>query len=165
MHLREIILNDGLTTLVSDEDYDLLVIFPWKAYHNKDRSRYDVMGRVNDQYVSLPRFLLNAPPGLEVDRIDLNPLNNQRSNLRLATHPQNQANRRKTLYKGKPCSSRYKGVTLNRNLCHRRWTAQIKYNNKVHRIGSFDTEIEAALAYDFEARKAFGEYALLNFED
>jgi hypothetical protein len=35
----------------------------------------------------------------------------------------------------------------------KRWNAKIRYDSKNHNLGSFDTEQEAALAYDREARQ------------
>jgi len=36
---------------------------------------------------------------------------------------------------------------------------------KRYNVGHFDTEIDAALAYDRKARELFGSYAYLNFPD
>jgi hypothetical protein len=45
----------------------------------------------------------------------------------------------------------------------KRWQAKINYGNKKHSLGTFDTEQEAALAYDRKARQC-GEDKLLNYE-
>jgi hypothetical protein len=45
----------------------------------------------------------------------------------------------------------------------KRWQAQIRYDNKQHNLGTFDTKQEAALAYDREARQC-GEDKPLNYE-
>jgi hypothetical protein len=60
--------------------------------------------------------------------------------------------------KPRPPSGFY-GVAANRN----RWIAQIYYDSKKHRLGSFDTKQEAALAYDKKARQC-GKHNLLNYE-
>ncbi len=57
--------------------------------------------------------------------------------------------------------SKYKGV--NPVGTNGRWFASICRNYKRVYLGTFDTEIEAALAYDTTARELFGEYARLNF--
>jgi hypothetical protein len=59
---------------------------------------------------------------------------------------------------GRPPSGFY-GVTAAR----KRWLAQIYYDNKRHRLGSFGTKQEAALAYDREARQC-GKGKALNYE-
>jgi hypothetical protein len=60
--------------------------------------------------------------------------------------------------KPRPASGFY-GVRANR----KRWHAKIRYDNKQHNLGTFDTKQEAALAYDREARQC-GEDKLLNYE-
>ena len=81
--------------------------------------------------------------------------------LRVATSQQNGANRKKqNLYKNKSCSSCYKGVSWHKR--DQKWCAQIMINQKAKYLGYFDSELEAALAYNNEALKYFGEYAQLN---
>jgi hypothetical protein len=55
--------------------------------------------------------------------------------------------------------SRYRGVILNNG----RWSAKIYYDSASHFLGCFDTEEEAALAYDEVARRVRGAKAKLNF--
>ena len=45
----------------------------------------------------------------------------------------------------------------------KRWQAYIRYDNKNHSLGCFDTKQEAALAYDREARQC-GKDKALNYE-
>jgi hypothetical protein len=49
------------------------------------------------------------------------------------------------------------------NAKRKRWAAYINYGGKQHKLGTFDTKQEAALAYDREARQC-GEEKPLNYE-
>jgi hypothetical protein len=59
--------------------------------------------------------------------------------------------------------NRYKGVYFHKR--DKLWAARITVDNKTKTIGYFKTEIDAALAYDREARKHFKSFALTNFVD
>ena len=97
-------------------------------------------------------------PKMHVDHIDHDGLNNQRSNIRVATCRQNswnQGGRKNT-------TSQFIGVSW----CSRTgtWVAQLRMPNGVSPfIGRFHTEVEAAIARDDAARRHRGEFAVLNF--
>lgn len=157
MMTREIPLTQGKVALVDDDDYEWLMQFKWCIskgnYAVTPKSRK--IGRGN---IPMHRMILNAPPHMEVDHRDCNTLNNQRDNIRLATHAQNQCNI-KPYRKDK--TSQYKGVRRNRN----RWQALIKVNQVTFLLGRFDDQEEAAKAYDQAAKLHFGEFAYLNFPE
>lgn len=95
------------------------------------------------------------------DHVNGNRLDNRRSNLRLATHTQNMANRSAAMsFNGQPVSSTYKGVARNGG----RWAASIGGcgTRQYKYLGMFDTEEEAARAYNAAALERYGQYALLN---
>jgi HNH endonuclease/AP2 domain len=94
---------------------------------------------------------------LDVDHINQNKLDNRASNLRLASRHQNSGNRGGS----KLNKSGYKGVSLY-DSGRMAWRAQIMDNGEKRGIGYFATAEEAALAYNEEAIKVFGEYAHLN---
>jgi hypothetical protein len=155
--MKEIPLSLGYTALVDDADYAEVSLFRWHAQPSKSSNLvyaqhcYNI-GNRRVRSIKLHRFIMGNGP--HIDHIDGNPLNNQRSNLRFVTHSQNMANRRKF----KPSSSIYKGV-------HKKgakWVAEIGGKNSRLRIGSFATEWDAALAYNFVAYERYGDYARLN---
>lgn len=65
-------------------------------------------------------------------------------------------------YAGKSCSSKYKGVSRQKNVKTNPWMAQICYKKKRIYLGSYPTEEEAAQAYNSAAIQYFGEFARLN---
>lgn len=92
----------------------------------------------------------------EVDHINGDGLDNRRSNLRLCNRSQNGANRVSPNREIK-----YRGVYKSKN--GNGFKAQIKaFRRNIH-IGVFDTEEDAARAYDAKAREYFGEFARTNF--
>lgn len=98
-----------------------------------------------------------------LDHIDGNKLNNDISNLREATTIQNQMNSKKRKsWCGKLPSSIYKGVSWNKR--DKKWCSRITINGKRKHIGYFDSEIDAARAYDDAAIESFGEFARCNFD-
>lgn len=97
--------------------------------------------------------------GEQADHKNRNILDNRRSNLRVASNMQNQANRLKT----KRSTSGYKGVSWFKHLG--KWRADIQKDGKLRYLGHFSDKVEAAKAYDRAALELFGEFALLNFSN
>lgn len=160
--MKEIKLTQGQVALVDDEDFEYLNQFKW--YAQKDNNTFYAgtntsgKGDLKRKVIWMHRVLLNVTDSkILVDHIDHNGLNNQKSNIRVATYAQNSRNKR-------PCkntSSKYKGVTYRRL---NKWEASIRLFKKYKYIGIFSTEIEAAKAYDEMAKLHYGEFACLNFK-
>jgi hypothetical protein len=153
--MKEIILTRGMVANVDDEDYEYLNQWKWQA--RKSRRDYCAIRRERRGHgrkvtFYMHRIIMNAPEGVMIDHKNHNPLDNRRSNLRYCDYSQNNANRRST------GSSKYLGVHLKNG----RPVAQIKTNNKVLYLGSYNTEEDAALAYNEAANKYHGEFANLN---
>ena len=115
---KEIILynNKGIA-LVDDEDYDRLNKYTLSLH----RSCVQTCTKVNNKWIILKihHLIINKIKGLEIDHIDRNYLNSQRSNFKLVTPSQNAINKAKT--KG---SSKYKGVCWDKS--RNKWMAYIK---------------------------------------
>lgn len=143
--------NSDKEAMCDDEDFERLSQWTW--FLNKDGYivRYTTK-QGKKLTIGMHRMLLE---GEEIDHIDGNPANNQKSNLRALTHQQNIHNNRKH----KDGTSIYKGVSKRGN----RWRAQICQDGKKVMLGNFPEERYAAYAYDMAARDLFGEYAHLNF--
>ena len=95
---------------------------------------------------------VNLNDGQVIDHIDGNSLNNNPANLRACSNKQNSWNRQKH----KIGASLYKGVR--RSTTKGKWFASI---SGIY-LGTFETEILAAIAYNKEAYILFGEYANYN---
>ena len=100
--------NDINTTLVDDEDYEILNQHKW--HNNIGYARTDIKDGNKWFGKLMHRLIMNVPIKMEVDHIDRNGLNNQKSNLRIVTHQQNSMNSKKQ----KGSSSKYKGVTFDK---------------------------------------------------
>ncbi len=87
----------------------------------------------------------------------------QRSRLRHGWAPETRAklSRAEQGMKRQRGSSKYVGVGWFKR--DGRWRAYICWNGKHLHLGYFDSEIDAALAYDREARRLFGLFARVNF--
>ena len=146
--------KNGYEFEVDDQDDKLVLSINWygEPIHNT------VYIRSSDcKKLSLHRLLLKNPEGKIIDHIDRNGLNNKRNNLRICTNKQNQGN----AGLNKRNVSGYRGVAWDST--RGKWRAGIKDGNKGRTLGRFNTEIEAAKAYDVAALRVFGEFANLNF--
>jgi hypothetical protein len=98
------------------------------------------------------RMIVQPRKGYIVDHIDHNGLNNRRSNLRVCTPRQHQANRG---------PSRFVGVFFEKR--GGKWQAHIMAHGKHYYLGLFDDEVKAAKARDRKAYELHGEFAYLTF--
>ena len=91
-------------------------------------------------------------PKDQIDHIDGVKDNNCISNLREATHQENEFNR-KASYNG---TSRFKGVHWDKRIG--KWRTQATFNRQTKYLGLFESELEAACAYVEFAQAHHGEY-------
>lgn len=168
---RELICSGGEIALVDEEDYPVAVRHSW--VYTKGQKRPYVVTTLNATEGSKKTIMLhNLLLGFSryLDHIDGNTLNNCKSNLRPATVQENGWN------KGKPkggrfgqFNSQYKGVSKHVGRAGNvYWRVIIKLSKKGEvparfaRLGPFDTEIEAARAYNEEVVKHRGKFAWVN---
>lgn len=90
----------------------------------------------------------------QIDHRDGNGLNNQFSNLRVATDSQNRAN---TLRNANNTSG-FRGVTKSGN----KWVARLEHFGQRFQLGSFENKEDAHKAYLRKQEELFGQYALVN---
>lgn len=138
--------NTDLKAIVDDEDYDMLSTKKWSL--NRRGYPQAVSG------VRMHLMVIDVPEGMQGDHINRNKLDNRKTNLRVATASQNQANRRMP----KTNTSGYKGVRWDRG----KWRAYIGVDGKDRHLGRFVNITDAAKAYDVAALAVFGDFALVN---
>lgn len=153
--MKEITLTQGYVALVDDEDYEDLMRVNWYACicSGKVYARHSLP---NSKKIFMHRYLIKCEGKEQVDHIDSNGINNQRSNLRKCTHQQNVCNRSKA----KTTTSIYLGVHWKKD--RNKWRAAIKSNDSLTHLGYYQNQEEAALAYNKAAISIHGEFAKLN---
>lgn len=150
------ILLNGRSFTIDDEDAHLLC--GWKWFIEKREEIFYVRGyRTDGSNVSrhyLHRVIMSPPMrSIRVDHKDGNGLNNCRSNLRLCTATQNNANR----FRRQTKTSKFKGVHF--ETWSGKWRAEVHCEGKHFRLGRFSNPEEAAAAYIKKATELFGDFA------
>lgn len=156
--MKEIQLNTGhpsrknymkYVALVDDEDYDGAICYNWTVL--KLKTNIYARTVINNKTTYLHTFIVGVKG---IDHKDNNGLNCQRYNLRKCTQSENMGNRNNhKKYRGTRLFI-YKGIFY-------KWVAAIAHKH----IGIYNTEEDAARAYDRMAKIRYGEFARLNFPD
>jgi hypothetical protein len=149
----EVPLTDGYVMLVDEEDADFL---------KRKCSANVYQGMVYAVCCGpIHREILERKIGRKLVRWELcdhdnrNSLDNTRSNLRIATYAQNNANRSLS----KVAKSGYRGV---REIGFGKWAVDFYANSKRVYLKPFDTKEDAARAFNEAALLHLGEFAVLN---
>ena len=158
LSMKKIALSGGKKyALVDNKDYEWLNQWIWGIDESRQtfyavRSATLAGGKRKD--TRMHRLIIEATEGEICDHKNGDGLDNRRCNLRKCTAAENARNRRPAKHK------KYKGVHWKKQ--NQRWTACIWFANVLHHLGYFDSEIDAARAYNNAAKKHFGEFAFLN---
>lgn len=161
--MKQIELTLGQVALVDDEDYEYINQFKWYAAFCKRGKRFYALRFIckngKRTNVSMHRVLLGLTDSkLKCDHINHNTLDNQRHNLRIATHAQNMANRSSK----NGGTSKFLGVYKVKDSM--KWVASIHKKGYRKYLGRFNNEEDAAKAYDNAAMQLYGEFSNLNYK-
>ena len=146
----------GGWTWVDEESIPLLEPITWAKV--KSRRTFYARGGITvggvRTTINMQRLIMGSPAGV-VDHIDRNGLHNWKTNFRVLTNFENLQN-----CEGRGGASKFKGVSIHytRRDGHKSWRATIAGEH----IGLYETEEEAAAAYDAAALKRFGPAAYMN---
>lgn len=155
-------LPSGHKVLFSEEDAPLVRRLKWYTCQlfGHVYARSGPSKRPADNKKMMHRLILKPAPGLNVDHVNGDGLDNRRENIRVCTQSQNLANRKQT-----PCrkagAALYKGVTQRGT----GWAAEGVHAKQRYRLGVYETPEDAAYAYDNWTRATNGEFARPNFPD
>ena len=153
--IRLIPLSQGKFAIVDASDFEWLNQWKWSlnSFAGKEYANRIERNGTSKQTIKMHRLIMSAPEGVEVDHRDGNGLNNSRSNLRLASHQQNQCNVRRH----RDNKSGFKGVYWNTD--KQGWDAKICAKGKHYFLGRFSKKEDAVRAYEKGAKKLHGEFA------
>ncbi len=148
-------LTQGKYAIVDDEDYEYLCQWRWyytsagyAARRNPRSPNYP-----SGQIILMHRQILNPESDMSIDHIDRNPLNNVRSNLRLAAHWQNLHNRPKQINN----TSGHKGVCWSKR--EQKWKGFIDVQGKRLHLGTYADLPEAIADVMWWRQQLCGEFA------
>lgn len=154
--MKEILLTRGFVALVDDEDYERLAAHRWfinaYGYAMRNSPHPIIAKKRTPLYMHRDIAGLSRGDARQVDHIDRNRLNNQRSNLRICTLAENSINRISSRN-----TSGLKGVSWHGR--DRVWRAQIEIGGTKIHLGSFQTPQDAYEAYCNAAKELHGEFA------
>ena len=126
------------------------------SYHDKGYRQGWFKGKMYKEHRLIWLIVYGRLPDKDLDHINGVKDDNRIGNLREATKSENLYNK-----KGIGGSSKYKGVSFNKQL--QKYVAYASLNKKRYHLGTFECEIAAAKAYDEFANRNFGNYKRINF--
>ena len=155
--------KSGKFALIDDDDFEKVSEYKWiLSTGGYAITRYSLgkrypYGKLKMITIRMHRFIMNlSETDGFCDHADLDKLNNQKHNLRIASNGQNQKN--KNVQKNNKTG--LKGVGFHK--ASGRYRATIRYNCTTINLGYFKCKKEAAIAYNKAALLYHGEFARLN---
>jgi hypothetical protein len=147
-------LTRGCEAVIDAADVPLVDGFNWCILAPR-HTKYAVRNKREDGILRMHymhRVIMGVQPGVLIDHISGNGLDNRRSNLRLASISQNAQNMRLPLTN----TSGIRGVCWAQ--ARGKWMAQITVNRHYINLGYFDKKEDAAAAYVNASAKYHGEF-------
>ena len=127
--------------IVDDEDYEALMRLKWHYSGGYPTHSYLKPDKSGTATIQMGRYLLGLVPGdgLQCDHINRNRLDNRRANLRAVDHAANSQN-----IGARGGTSEHRGVFWVKRT--KKWRATAMVRRKLHVLGDFADEAEAANA-------------------
>jgi hypothetical protein len=154
--MEDVIISIGkFEVIISACDAEKIYAHSWhKSGHPKRGGPYFsyTTPRPAHKQITLHHFIVDCPPGMCVDHINGNTLDNRRSNLRICAQEENNRNR----CKNSNSTSGYKGVFWDNH--YKKWASYIQVNNKRIYLGRFNDPKKAYVAYVAASKKHHGEF-------
>lgn len=151
--MRELHLLHGSVKL-DDDDYEKYAHLNWCSTSKGYVVRH-VKGQKGKQ--SLHRLILGVESHEWADHINGDRMDNRKENLRKCSRLENSRNMGKRKC---PTSSKFKGVYWDSQMS--KYRARLYHDGKNHHIGLFDTQEDAAKAYNKKALAIQGTFARIN---
>lgn len=145
--MREIPLGRGYIARVDDEDYVWLSKYSWR-YHGGYAER-----SYKHKKIRMHREIMRCPRGKQLDHINMDTVDNRKSNLRFCTKSENGRNRPKPKHN----TSGFKGVHWYKAL--KKWQVYTMLDRKKIHIGYFDKLKQAVIAHNEAIKKYHGKFA------
>jgi len=143
--------------LVDEDDVEKVSEYTWSI--SLTNGRMYIKGYISDSLnkVYIHRLITNCPKDKLVDHINHNVLDNRKINLRICNSSENTQN---CVKHRDGVTSKYKGVHYCNSI--KKYISQIRCNGKRYHVGIFNTEYEAAMAYNKKAIELHKDFAFIN---
>ena len=152
--MKWLYLNVQVPTMVDDKFEQRLMNYVFQLNEDNGYLRCSTPGKYRGVYLhKMIAEWLGLDTSMEIDHEDRNKLNNQESNLREATHAQNQANAGRRVNN----ISGHKGIGYNKK--RGKWIVRINHEGKSLYFGGYSDYEEACIVHEREFTRLKGEFA------